>query len=427
MKQVIWNDLDACDIAKLLKRPTLARDGDVRNIVSSILESVRGEGDEAVKSYTQQFDNVVLDSLNVDQAEQDLDADICKSIETAYQNIFSFHEKQGFKDFSVKTMDGVTCQRIIRPIDRVGLYVPGGTAPLVSTTLMLGIPAQLAGGAQVAMCTPCDRDGNINPYILYAAKLCGITNIYRVGGAQAIAAMAYGTQTISKVDKIFGPGNAYVTEAKMQVTQAVNGTAIDMPAGPSEVCVIVDDSTNPVFSAADLLSQAEHDVMSQVVLISTSKEITIAIDSEIQKQLEMLTRKDIAKKSIENSVSILAKDIEEAVKISNIYAPEHLILCFDSAIQYVEKIINAGSIFLGQWTPESAGDYASGTNHVLPTYGYARMYSGLSVEAFQKTLSVQEITQKGLQNLGSTVETLAELEGLGAHANAVSVRLQDLS
>ena len=295
---------------------------------------------------------------------------------------------------------------------------------MVSTTLMIGSPSQIAGCPKRVLCTPCRKDGAVDPHILYAASLCGINNIYKVGGAQAIAAMAFGTDTIPEVDKIFGPGNAYVTAAKQLVADDPAGAGIDMPAGPSEVCVIADDTTNPVFAAADLLSQAEHDRMSQVVLITTSADKGREILSEVENQLGNLSRKDIAAEAIANSASIVVEDVEEAILVSNIYAPEHLILCFEGADKYVDMVQNAGSVFVGPWSTESAGDYCSGTNHVLPTYGYARCYSGLSVESFQKTITVQQASEEGLKNLSSTIETLAELEGLDAHARAVSLRVR---
>ena len=321
-------------------------------------------------------------------------------------------------------MPGVQCRRITRPLENIGLYVPGGTAPLVSTTLMLGIPAQIAGCPNITLCTPCDKNGEVNPYILYAAKLCGIENIFKIGGAQAIAAMAYGTETIPKCDKIFGPGNAYVTEAKIQVSCDINGTAIDMPAGPSEVCVIANETSNPAFVAADLLSQAEHDINSQVLLITPSHNLSDQIQNEINNQLKTLPRRNIAKAALENSLAVIVDNMDEAITAANKYAPEHLILCFEDADKYLDDVQNAGSVFLGQCTPKAVGDYASGTNHVLPTYGYARSYSGLSVEAFQKTMTVQTITETGLSNIGNTVETLAILEGLDAHARTISIRTE---
>ena len=391
-------------------------------MVADILQNVQKNGDEAIRQYTERFDNATFDSFIAQRQSKGLDPKICQAIDIAYQNIKTFHQKQGFIDYSINTMVGVECMRVVRPFERVGLYVPGGNAPLVSTTLMLAIPAQIANCAKIMLCTPCNDDGEVNPYILYAASLCGIENIFKVGGAQAIAAMAYGTETIPKCDKIFGPGNAYVTEAKIQVSRDVNGAAIDIPAGPSEVCVIANETSSPAFVAADLLSQAEHDVNSQVLLITSSQDLSEQVQDKIDKQLETLPRHHIAKTALKNSLAVIVDDTNEAVAVSNQYAPEHLILCFEGADQYLNSVQNAGSVFLGQWTPEAAGDYASGTNHVLPTYGYARSYSGLNVEAFQKTMTVQVITQAGLNNIGNTIETLSILEGLEAHAQAISVR-----
>ena len=427
MKVVSWLDLNDEERASVLTRPLIAQDQSIEESVRGILADVKSQKDNAVQKYTQKFDGVSLDKLEIVDENTDLDPAICQAIDIAYENIYRFHEKQGAQEYQIDTMNGVACKRIVRPIEKVGLYVPGGSAPLVSTTLMLGVPMQIAGCSEPILCTPCDKEGKVNPYILYVANKCGIKKIFRIGGAQAIAAMAYGTESIPKVDKIYGPGNAYVTEAKMQVVRDAKGAAIDMPAGPSEVCVIIDETTNPSFAAADLLSQAEHDTLSQVLLIGLSKDIVLAVQEEVTKQLELLPRKDIAREALENSVVVIVQDMNEAISVSNQYAPEHLILCFDEADGVLSSIQNAGSVFVGQYTPESAGDYASGTNHVLPTYGYARMYSGLSVEAFQKTMTVQNISKEGIQALGPSVETLAELEGLNAHARAISIRLESLS
>lgn len=424
MRQIIWNNLDKTEREAYLTRPVFCDDVLVQQRVAAIIGDVRSRGDDAVAVYTQKFDQVALDGFFVMRTADDLDPAVCRAIDTAYQNIRRFHQQQGFRAYQVETVPGVACQRIVRPIERIGLYVPGGSAPLVSTTLMLGVPAQIAGCAQTTLCTPCDKDGRVNPYVLYAAKRCGMEQIYRVGGAQAIAAMAYGTQTIPKTDKIFGPGNVYVTEAKMQISRDPQGAAIDMPAGPSEVCVIADEATHAAFAAADLLSQAEHDALSQAVLISTSQEKASAITAALQKQLQILPRRDVAEAALKNSVSIVVQDVPQAIEVANRYAPEHLILCFEQAAQYLDHITHAGAVFLGEWTPEAAGDYASGTNHVLPTYGYARNYSGLGVEAFQKTITVQSITQTGLVEIGPAIGTLAMLEGLDAHARAIAVRLE---
>ena len=422
MQQVIWKNLNKDEQEKCLRRPVFANDKNLSEAVADILDNVLQNGDEAVKDYTLQFDGASLDGLRVDQEEGALDPEICAAIDTAYKNIYTFHEKQGFQEYELETMAGINCQRIVRPLEAVGLYVPGGTAPLVSTTLMLGVPAQIAQCKNKFLCTPCNKDGEINPYILYAAKLCGISDVFRVGGAQAIGAMAFGTDTIPKCDKILGPGNSYVTEAKMQVSKNAFGAAIDMPAGPSEVCVVADETSNPAFVAADLLSQAEHGTDSQVLLLVPSLEVADRVRSEIEVQLESLSRQDIAKAALQNSTAIIYDDMKQALSVVNRYAPEHLIFSFEGAEQYLDDIQNAGSIFLGGYTPESAGDYASGTNHALPTYGYAKAYSGLSVEAFQKTMTVQSITKTGLDNIGDTVEILATLEGLDAHARAISIR-----
>ena len=424
MKTVIWSSIDKDQQQALLQRPAIANNPDIREQVADIIQNVRQDGDEAIRQYTERFDSATFDSFIAQRQSKSLDPKICQAIDKAYQNIKTFHQKQGFIDYSINTMVGVECMRVVRPFERVGLYVPGGNAPLVSTTLMLAIPAQIANCAKIMLCTPCNDDGEVNPYILYAASLCGIENIFKVGGAQAIAAMAYGTETIPKCDKIFGPGNAYVTEAKIQVSRDVNGAAIDIPAGPSEVCVIANETSSPAFVAADLLSQAEHDVNSQVLLITSSQDLSEQVQDKIDEQLETLPRHHIAKTALKNSLAVIVDDTNEAVAVSNQYAPEHLILCFEGADQYLNSVQNAGSVFLGQWTPEAAGDYASGTNHVLPTYGYARSYSGLNVEAFQKTMTVQVITQAGLNNIGKTIETLSILEGLEAHAQAISVRTE---
>lgn len=425
MKRLQWSALSADEQINILKRPGIARGADIDKAAANIIAQVKQSGDQALYAFTKQFDKAELTSLRVSNeecADIQITEDAKAAIDRAYENISAFHKSQGYREFQTETMPGVNCQRIVRSLDTVGLYVPGGSAPLISTTLMLGIPAQIAACKNVILCTPCNAAGEVNSHILYAAQLCGIDKIFKVGGAQAIAAMAYGTETIPKAAKIFGPGNAYVTAAKQQVAADPAGAAIDIPAGPSEVLVIVDDTSNPAFAAADLLSQAEHDPMSQVVLVSVSEQKIEDVQRELDKQLNELLRRDIATQALENSLAILADNLDQAVEISNLYSPEHLILCFDSAKNYLEGIQNAGSVFVGQFTPESAGDYASGTNHVLPTYGYARSYSGLSVEAFQKTMTVQSLTEEGLQNLGDTIEILADLEGLDAHARAVSIR-----
>lgn len=427
MRQVEWDRLSAKEQIESLTRPSLGNDEDIRKAVADIIMNVRAKGDQALQDYTQRFDGVLLKDFKVseaqiNQSQERIDTKAKAAIDRAYENVKTFHTAQGLREFDLETMQGVACQRVVRPIQDIGLYVPGGTAPLISTSLMLGVPAQIAKCPNRVLCTPANKDGVINPHILYAAKLCGITQIFKLGGAQAIAAMAYGTESIPKVSKIFGPGNAYVTAAKILASQDAEGAAMDMPAGPSEVCVIATEATNPAFAAADLLSQAEHDTMSQVVLIATSKSVVADVLKELQTQLEALPRKDIAAAAITNSLAIIVKDMGQAIKVANAYAAEHLILCFDGADQYLDQISCAGSVFLGPWTPEAAGDYASGTNHVLPTYGYARNYSGLGVEAFQRSMTVQKISKAGIESLGDTIEILAGLEGLDAHARAVSIR-----
>ena len=428
MKQVVWSTLSESARVAALQRPAAQSDTGISESVRSIVSDVRARGDAALKDYTKKFDGVDLKTLSVpyqeiENAEQAIGGPAASAIRRAYQTIYKFHQPQGFQPYDRETLSGVSCARAVRPIERIGLYVPGGSAPLISTTLMIGVPSQIAGCPERILCTPCDQKGDINPHILYAAKLCCIQRVYKLGGAQAIAAMAYGTETIPTADKIFGPGNAYVTATKQSVAEDPSGAALDMPAGPSEVCVIADESTNPILAAADLLSQAEHDTMSQVLLIAPSESKAQEIRDEVVKQIETLPRKDIAGQAMQNSLVVVVDGMSQALEVSNFYAPEHLILCFEGADKYVEAVHNAGSIFVGPWTTESAGDYCSGTNHVLPTYGYARCYSGLSVEAFQKTITVQALTEHGLKNLGDTIETLARLEGLEAHARAVSLRI----
>lgn len=389
--------------------------------VLPILQRVKAEGDIAIRAYALQFDHVTLESLEVtqsdiQQAENQLSDALKTAIEQAYANIFKFHAAQKSVPEKIETMDGVMCWRKSVGIDKVGLYVPGGTAPLFSTVLMLGIPAKIAGCREVVLCTP-----STHPAIYFAAQLCGISKIFRVGGSQAIAAMAYGTESIPQVYKIFGPGNQYVTAAKMLVNK--EGIAIDMPAGPSEVAVYADDSANPIFVAADLLSQAEHGIDSQVLLVSTSENMIEAVNQELRKQVSVLPRLEFASKALENSQAVLVENQEIALEMLNEYAAEHLILSIENAEEVSEKIYNAGSIFLGNYTPESAGDYASGTNHTLPTNGYAKAYSGVSLDSFMKKITVQHITQVGIKNIGKTIIEMATAESLEAHANAVRVRL----
>jgi histidinol dehydrogenase len=412
----------------LLARPHI--DGNnVENAIKTILSNVKHKGDKALFDYSYQFDRVKLTSLKVSakelaDAEKQLPADLKKAIKVAYSNIKKFHKAQQQKTVKIETTKGVVCWRESRPIENVGLYIPGGSAPLFSTVLMLATPAAIAGCKRVVLCTPADKNGNINPAILFSAQLCGVTEIYKVGGAQAIAAMAYGTETIKPVNKIFGPGNRYVTTAKQLVQN--EGVAIDMPAGPSEVMVVADGTAVPAFVAADLLSQAEHGPDSQVVLVAFDEKFAKAVQQEVKVQLDELFRKDIAAQALENSKIILVKTEQDAIVIINEYAPEHLILAIKNENYFMQNTINAGSIFLGNYTPESAGDYASGTNHTLPTNGYAKVYGGVSLDSFVKKITVQKISAKGIENLGSTIEIMAAAEGLDAHKNAVTVRLNQL-
>ncbi len=411
-----------------LKRQVLEKK-DLRKTVEEIFLKVKNEGDSALKEYSEQFDQVNLDNLKVSKeeielAKNEVSEELKSAINQAKENIIKFHVAQKEQSVEIETTEGVFCWRESRPIENVGLYIPGGTAPLFSTVLMLGIPAQITGCKEIILCTPPQKDGSINPAILYTAQLCGISKIFKVGGAQAIAALTLGTESILNVDKIFGPGNQYVTQAK-QLAMEFN-VAIDLPAGPSEVLVIADETANPEFCAADLLSQAEHGTDSQVIFISTDENIFTETLNEIEKQLAELPRNEIAKSALENSRFILMKSVDEALKMSNFYAPEHLILAVKDARNYIPKIINAGSVFLGNYTPESAGDYASGTNHTLPTNGFAKNYSGVSLDSFVKKITIQEISKSGFQNIGKTIELMAAAEGLIAHKNAVSLRLKSL-
>lgn len=412
--------------AAILSRPVIDNKLLLKQ-VGKIVEDVKVKGDGALKKYVKKFDGVSLRNLIVDQkefkkAESKISIGLKLAIDQAFENILQFHLTQKEEIKEVETIPGVRCWRKSIPIERVGFYVPGGTAPLFSTVLMLGVPAMVAGNNEVIMCTPPAKDGTVHPAILYAANKVGIKTVYRCGGAQAIAAMAFGTFSIKKVYKIFGPGNQYVTAAK-QYVQA-NGIAIDMPAGPSEVCVLADKTANPIFVAADLLSQAEHGVDSQVLLVSDDLDLIEKTKSAVDMQLQLLERKDIADKALLNSKAILVNNMDEAIAISNAYAPEHLIVASEKAGIYVSGIVNAGSVFLGNYTPESAGDYASGTNHTLPTNGYARAYSGVSVDSFVKKVTFQEISKDGINLLGPTIITMAEAEGLDAHANAVKLRIK---
>jgi histidinol dehydrogenase len=420
-----YKDLTQQEIEELCSRK-VEDDNLVYSRVQSIISTVKSDGDSALLSYAEQFDKVKLSSLFIDKPElielaKQIPKEVKNAIDIAYQNIYKFHEAQLKTEAKIETMPGVNCWRETRAIEKVGLYIPGGTAVLPSTFLMLGIPAKIAGCKEIVVCSPPQNDGKINTYIAYVSTLLNIEKVYLVGGAQAVGAMAFGTETIPKVDKIFGPGNRYVTEAKKLVQNVV---AIDMPAGPSEVLVIADETANPSFVAADLLAQAEHGIDSQAVLVSTSKKIINEVISEVEKQLLDLPRKDIASKAIENSYIVYTESLTNAMEFSNTYAPEHLILATESFEPLIPLISNAGSVFLGNLTPESAGDYASGTNHTLPTSGFARAFSGVSVDTFLKKITFQHLSVEGLKNIGKTVEVLAEAEGLQAHKNAITIRLK---
>jgi histidinol dehydrogenase len=425
--KIILNPLQEA-LPELLQRPVMDHAA-LQTVVQGVLDAVRTGGDKAVASYTKQFDSVTIDDLQVseaaiNEATLSLEPALKEAIQLAAKNIRCFHEAQVNAPVTIETMPGVRCWRKTVGIDKVGLYIPGGSAPLFSTVLMLGIPAVIAGCKEIILCTPPSKDGSVHPAILYAASVVGITRIYKVGGVQAIAAMTYGTETVPQVYKIFGPGNQYVTAAKQLVQQ--NGVAIDMPAGPSEVCVLADETCNPGFVASDLLSQAEHGPDSQVLLVSTSRKVVDEINEALTAQLAVLPRKDIAQQALENSKAIVVDSMEQAIFIVNSYAAEHLIIACKNDEAIGEQITNAGSVFLGNYSPESVGDYASGTNHTLPTSGYARAYSGVSVDSFVKKITYQKLTPAGLQAIGAAVETMAAAEGLEAHKNAITIRLQSL-
>lgn len=425
MKKFIYPTTN--ELKQALSRPALNA-LDLDNLVKGVFDDVRQNGDAAIRKYTLQFDKAEIDNFRVTEEEIKkaqglLNADLQSAIRTAADNIRKFHASQKEEVQFIETMPGVSCWRKSIGIEKVGLYIPGGTAPLFSTVLMLGIPAILAGCKRIILCTPCDQEGKINPSILFTADLIGITEIYKIGGIQAIAGMTLGTETLPKVYKIFGPGNQYVTAAK-QYAQKL-GVAIDMPAGPSEVMVVADETSNPAFIAADLLSQAEHGSDSQVVLVSTDEKIVEAVERELSKQLEFLPRKEMANRALQNSSAIVVQQ-PELLSVINEYAPEHLIIQTAFNEQLLDGIINAGSVFIGNYTPESAGDYASGTNHTLPTNGYAKQYSGVSLDSFLKKITFQEITEAGIQQIGQTIELMAEAEGLDAHKYAVSIRLNSL-
>ena len=410
----------------LLERPTKTVD-DIEATVKEIFKEVQKKGDEAITKYTSLFDGVAVDNLEVtpeeiNEAIASISQELKDAIQLAKSNIEKFHTAQKNTRVSVETTPGVACWQEKRPIQKIGLYIPGGTAPLFSTVLMLAVPANIAGCKEIVLCSPPDKKGKINPAILYAAQLCGVTKILKVGGIQAIAGLTFGTASIPKVYKIFGPGNQFVTVAKQLATQF--GVAIDMPAGPSELLIVADDTAVPAFVASDLLSQAEHGTDSQVILVSTSKDLIDAVETEIQTQLEVLPRKAIATKAIENSKLIYVENDQIALDLIDEYGPEHFIICAKNEDFYVNNIGNAGSVFIGNYTPESAGDYASGTNHTLPTNGYAKNYSGVNLDSFLKSMTFQKITAEGIQNIGPAIELMAEAEGLQAHKNAVTLRLQ---
>lgn len=428
MKLSYWQNCSKEQQAELLTRPAIAASDSISQVVKDILTQVKQNGDQALKALSSKYDKTQTNQIKLTEDEiktaiSRVTTDLKQAMQLAVSNIKKFHQAQVRPTITVETMPGIQCQSVTRPIDSVGLYIPGGSAPLLSTVLMLAIPAKIAGCRKVILCSPPP----IADEILYAADLCGVTEIYQLGGAQAIAAMALGTESVPKVDKIFGPGNAYVTEAKRQVSQRLDGAAIDMPAGPSEVLVITDSSANPSFIAADLLSQAEHGPDSQVVLLTPDEKIAQEVSIEVDKQLMQLSRQDIAEKALKESRLIVTNDLEECVDISNRYGPEHLIIQTKNADQLVDKINSAGSIFIGDWSPESAGDYASGTNHVLPTYGYTSTYSSLGLPDFQKRMTVQKLTPDGLKAIGTAVELMAQAEQLTAHKNAVTIRLAKLN
>ena len=411
--------------AKIVERPHLDT-SELNETVASVLADVKKRGDIAVKGYELKFDHVDLDTLEVtaeemDEAEGLVTAELKAAIQVAHYNIQAFHEAQKFKGKKVETQPGVVCWQKSVAIQKVGLYIPGGTAPLFSTVLMLATPAKIAGCEEIVLCTPPDRKGKVNPAILVAARIAGVSKIFKAGGVQAIGAMAYGTESVPKVYKIFGPGNQYVMAAKQQVS--LHDVAIDMPAGPSEVCVIADEKANIEFIAADLLSQAEHGVDSQVFLITTSEQVILDVQAEVNRQLELLPRKEIAQKALENSRLVLVKDKKEAIDLSNAYAPEHLIIQTTDYEKLAQKVVNAGSVFLGEFACESAGDYASGTNHTLPTHGYATAYSGVNLDSYCRKVTFQHLSEDGIRSIGHAVELMAEAEQLEAHANAMRVRI----
>ena len=428
MKTLVWQSLSNSQQDTVLQRPAITEGANITAAVTSVINTVKQDGDAGVLALTEKFDKVKPESIRVSKSEIDaaserLSEKMKAALQQAYSNISKFHKAQKPQPIKVETQPGVVCEQITMPVNKVGLYIPGGSAPLPSTVLMLGIPAQIAGCHKVVLCSPPP----IADEILYVAKLCKVDEVYNIGGAQAIAAMAYGTESVSKVDKIFGPGNAYVTEAKCQVSNDFRGVAIDMPAGPSEVLVIADETADPDFIAADLLSQAEHGPDSQVILVTPSPIIADQVADAIEKQLKELTRADIARQALGSSLLIIAESLTQCVSISNFYGPEHLIVQTKNPRELLPLLDNAGSIFLGEYSPESAGDYASGTNHVLPTYGYTRTHSSLGLADFSKRMTVQELTADGLKGLAPTVVTMADAEGLDAHKRAVTIRIEKLA
>jgi histidinol dehydrogenase len=417
------------DWSKILERPTKTVD-DIEGTVNEVFTDIQKNGDIAVARYTKKFDGVSLDSnlvsaFEIKEAIDAVSEELKEAINFAKENITKFHTAQKTKKVFVETTNGVSCWQEKRPIQKVGLYIPGGTAPLFSTVLMLAVPAQIAGCKEIVLCSPPNKEGKLPPAILYTANLCGVTKIIKMGGIQAIAAYTFGTATIPQVHKIFGPGNQFVTVAKQLATKF--GVAIDMPAGPSELLVVADDSSNASYVASDLLSQAEHGEDSQVILVSTSKKLIAAVSKEIEKQLVALPRIAIAQKAIQNSKSIFVENDETALELINEYGPEHFIVCTKNNDFYIDNISNVGSVFIGNYTPESAGDYASGTNHTLPTNGFTKAYSGVNLDSFTKSITFQEISKEGIQNIGKSIEVMAAAEGLQAHKNAVTLRLKDLN
>ena len=416
------------DWKAILRRPTQSV-ADIEDRVNAIFEEVSQHGDTIIKKYTEKFDGIALEDFVVSKSELEdaknfVSDELKKAIQLAKTNIEAFHKAQVTNRVEVETTKGVLCWHEKRPIQKVGLYIPGGTAPLFSTVLMLAVPARIAGCEEIVLCSPPNKAGKIDPAILYTADLCGVSQIYKAGGIQAIAGMTFGTETIPQIHKIFGPGNQYVTVAKQIATK--HGVAIDMPAGPSELLVVADDTAEVAFVASDLLSQAEHGVDSQVILVSTSKDFLLEVEQEIAKQIDELPRKEIAQKAIDNSKLIYVDDDETAIGLINEYGPEHFIVCVENEEFYIDKIQNAGSVFIGNYTPESAGDYASGTNHTLPTNGYSKQYSGVNLDSFLKSMTFQKINAEGMRTIGNAIEVMAEAEGLQAHKNAVSLRLKSL-